>query len=475
MSTTNNRWIALAILLTAPFLSVIDVFIINIAIPSIQKGVHATDGQIQLVIAGYLLGYAAFLITGGRAGDAFGRKKVFIWGMLLFTFISCICGLAQSANVLNVARFLQGISAAFMVPQTITYIQVLFPEPEKRTKAIGFFGITLGLASVIGQFMGGYFSSLSGAIEGWRFIFFINLPIGILSLYMAKRYLKETVINTSQKFDYAGVGILTTALVCLIYPLIQGREAGWPLWSILAIAGSFGVFWYFITHQKSKFKKGGNPLIHMELFKYKDFNLGLLAVLFFFMVHSSYLLISTVFFQEGLGIKPYQAGLIFVFFGAGFTLSSLLSVRYVIRYGKVVLQWGVLLMIACLLLQYRFFNSDLSRAQIVAVLIMYGFGGGMVMPSLLNMALKSMPVHHAGAAAGVYSTFQQTASALGVSIIGGIFFFFANGHAPNHSFTHAFHYGIIAEIICLVVVGFVLHLLPAPKQSAVTQPLVFAE
>jgi len=216
---------------------VIDVFIINVAIPSIRKGVHATDAETQLVIAAYLLGYAVFLITGGRAGD--------------------LCGLSTTASMLCVARLFQCVTAAFMVPQTISYIQILFPGAAERAKAVGLFGVTLGLASIIGQSMGG----------GCR-------------------------------TDYVGVLLLTVAMVALIYPIIQGRESGWPLWSIAAIAGSVFLFRGFFIHQSRKLERGGDPLIHTHLFIYRDFNLSLAAVLFYFMAHSSYLLTSTVYFQE---------------------------------------------------------------------------------------------------------------------------------------------------------------------------------
>ena len=231
MKTTNNKWLELIIVLAAPLLSVIDVFIINIAILTIKKGIHATDGEMQFVIAGYLLGYAAFLITGGRAGDHFGRKKVFFWGMLAFTVASCLCGLSQSALQLNVTRFFQGLSASFMVPQTIAFIQVLFTDTKERAKAFGLYGITLGTAAAIGQVLGGYLSDTHWVIEGWRLVFFINLPIGIITLWATHKYVTETPKHESTKFDYTGIVILTFALFSLIYPLIQGRESGWPLWS----------------------------------------------------------------------------------------------------------------------------------------------------------------------------------------------------------------------------------------------------
>src|ERR1700748_659312 len=250
MNQPKNKWLELVIVLSAPLLSVIDVFIINVAIPAIKKGVHATDAEVQLVIAGYLLGYAAFLITGGRAGDHFGRKKVFFWGMLAFTVTSCLCGLSVNAFQLNITRFFQGLSASFMVPQTIAFIQILFTEPKERAKAIGMFGITLGIASVTGQVLGGYLSDTHWAIEGWRLIFFINLPIGIATLWATHKYVAETKTNHGSKFDYSGILILTIALFCLIYPLIEGREHGWPLWSIALLITSLFVFVYFFRDQK---------------------------------------------------------------------------------------------------------------------------------------------------------------------------------------------------------------------------------
>src|ERR1700712_5357847 len=252
MRKTTSPWTALIIVLTAPLLSVIDVFIVNVAISAIKKGVHASDGQVQLVIAGYLLGYASFLITGGRAGDHFGRKKIFFWGMLSFTIFSCFCGLAQTPFQLNLMRFFQGVSASFMFPQSIAFIQILFTDPKERAKAIGWFGITLGIASIIGQVLGGFLSEVHWIVDGWRLIFFINLPVGLAALWATHHYLAETKQHESPVFDYSGIAILTAALFCLIYPLTQGREAGWPLWSIILMLFSMVLLYYFIYDQKKK-------------------------------------------------------------------------------------------------------------------------------------------------------------------------------------------------------------------------------
>jgi MFS family permease len=347
-----------------------------------------------------------------------------------------------------------------MMPQTIAYIQLLFTGTKERAKAIGLYGITLGIASITGQVLGGYLSDTHWVIEGWRLIFFINLPIGIITLWATQRYLEETEPNQGSRFDYQGVLILTAVLFSLIYPLIKGREAGWPLWSFGLLALAVLLFIYFVADQNRKLRLNKNPLIDVRLFRIKDFNIGLLAVLFHFMVHTSFLLVSAVYLQNGLGISSLACGLYYVFPGVLFTLASVTASRLIVRFGKRILQVGVIILITAFTLQALFFKPQVPGSVIFFLMGIYGLGNGLVLPSLLNLALKSVPQHYAGAAAGVYSTFQQTASALGVSIIGGIFFYFAK--AGWHI---AFGYAIAAMVVCLGMVGLMLYLLPDNRQT----------
>ncbi|UOE52147.1 MFS transporter [Mucilaginibacter sp. SMC90] len=463
MSKTISPWLALAIVLTAPLLSVIDVFIINVAIPSIKAGVHANDAQVQLVIAAYLLGYAAFLITGGRSGDHYGRKRTFFWGMIGFTIFSCLCGLSQTPDQLNLMRFFQGVSAAFMVPQSIAFIQVLFSDSKERSKAIGWFGITLGLASVIGQVLGGYFSGGHFFVPGWRLIFLVNLPIGAISLLAAWLYLPETERHNSTKMDMSGVMILTIALFCLIYPLIQGRESGWPWWSFALLIFSGIILWYFVYDQRRKKTAGKAPLIDTDLFKFRDLNIGLAAVLFHFMMHTSYLLLSAVFLQNGLGVSPLASGLYFVAPGILFTMSSVAASRWIPKYGTPVLQIGIAIIVITFCLQIMYFKTGASIAILFTLQALYGLGNGLVLPSLLNITLRSLPPQFAGAAAGIYSTVQQTSSALGICLIGG-FFYYLIDHTKNVQ--QAFHYGLAMQIACLVILSILLMLLPKKVKGA---------
>jgi predicted MFS family arabinose efflux permease len=255
-------------------------------------------------------------------------------------------------------------------------------------------------------------------------------------------------------------------LFCLIFPLIEGREKGWPLWSIALLVASVGIFAYFIHNQKQKLAANKNPLIDVRLFKIKDFNIGLLAVLFHFMLHTSYLLLSAVYLQNGLGVSAMYCGMYFIFPGILFITSSLMASKLILRFGKRVLQVGTLILALAFLLQLQFLKPGVNTWVIILLMSGWGLGNGLVLPSLLNIALKSVPAAYAGAAAGVYTTFQQTASALGISIIGGIFFYFS-----RQGWQAAYTAGIIAILVCVALVGLMLYLLPDKKPSVQTVPV----
>lgn len=447
MNNISNRWLQHCILLFGPLLTVIDVFIVNIAIPSIKKSLLATDSEVELVIAAYIIGYASFLITGGRLGDYWGRKKMFMLGMFLFVVTSALCGIAKSPLLLILGRLLQGISGAIMTPQPLSYLQILFPEPKVRAKALGLVGFTLGIGSLLGQFLGGYFAELQVQIEGWRFIFFINLPIGLIALLATYQFIIETPINRQQKFDYLGVFLLSISLSGIVYPLTEGRELGWPLWSILILILAIIVFVYFIYYQKKLTDGHKNPLINIHLFQIKSFRIGILMVIFYFMTHTSFYLTSTIFLQSGLNMSSYQTGLLFVYSGILFVVSSLLSIRLVNKLGKLALQLGILLMIADLSLQTFFFTKEVSYETLLSLIALTGLAGGLIIPALLNFTLKEITPKFSGAAAGVYNTSQQMAASLGISVIAGIFFLTI---AKTNDIPKAFHCSLIAQISSLI-------------------------
>lgn len=458
------KWLLLAIISSSVFLSVMDIFIVNIAIPAIKTGIHGTDSDIQLVIALYLLGYAIFLVTGGRAGDYFGKKKVFVVATLLFVIFSAVCGFAQMPWQLNAARFFQGVSAAWMIPQGITYIQELFPAGPERVKALGIYGSVAGSASAIGQFLGGLLPEVESFLEGWRLVFLINLPIGLVVVSMALFLLPPDRLRGNSRnagFDHAGVLLLTGALACLIYPLIRGRELNWPWWCMTMLCAGGVLLALFIMGQKRESLAGRRPLLDVRLFGFRDFNIGMAIVLFYFMVQDSYFLINVVLLETGLGFNSAETGILFVFQGVGYVVASLVSLRLVPLFGKKVLQVGVAIMIVTLALHILILNGpDVDKYLLYPILFAYGTGCGSVLPSLLAVGLKSIPVELAGAASGTFSTFQQTAIALGIGVTGGIFFSNLGPLPDVATYISAYRIATVTNIALLALVGFFLWLLP---------------
>lgn len=461
-----SRWIFLLIVSTAAFLSVLDLFIVNVALPSIREGIHGTNGDTQLVVALYLLGHAIFLITGGRLGDHYGRKKIFVLSMLLFTLASGCCAAAQNATQLNTARFFQGAFAAFMVPQSIAYIQLLFPEQDKRIKALGIYGAIAGIASVIGQFMGGILPEIHSTISGWRWLFLVNLPAGLLSAAAAWYWLQEPTVTAKGKLDYSGVLLLSGGLVSLIYPLIRGREMGWPLWSLVLLPVSVLLLGLFTYDQHRKQKAERAFLIDLHLFSYREFNKGLGIVIAYFIVQDSYFLINTIMLQTGIGLTPAMTGHYFVVQGTGYVVAAVFSIRLVGLYGKIVLQAGVILMLAMLLVHIilmetapvgSLVSATNYRHVFMAVLFLYGMGCGSVLPSLLTFALRNIPPHLAGTAAGTYVTFQQTAIALGVCITGGLFFEILGETPSVVQWLMAYRWATAVNIFFLLIVSYGLY------------------
>ncbi|AZA77729.1 MFS transporter [Chryseobacterium sp. G0186] len=455
------KYLNLIVILFGQLLTIMDIFIINVSIPSIQHSIHASNGEMQFMIAAYLIGFASFLITGGRLGDLYGRKKIFIIGLLFFMISSIGCGISSGAVQLVISRFIQGLSAALMAPQVLSMIQILFTGHEERTKAMGWYGITIGIGTILGQFLGGYFSSLTVMEESWRLIFLINIPICLLAIFYSAKQLEESRDEVSQAFDVWGVFTLSAGLFGITYALTASEKEGLTGQNILLVIISICIVMYFIKNQKDKLKKKIAYLIDFELFQYKNFSLGIIAVSFFFIMLDSYFYILSLFFQDGLKISPLNAGEIIVFQGLGFILASIFSVKLILKYGKKALLVGLGFIITVLIFQVIFFRIQTAFYLFYLLLFLHGIGVGSIIPSLANIALSGMPEKLIGNASGVYNTFQQIAAIIGIVAIGSVFYYFLDEKPLVQNYYKAFSIVVFINIICLLLVMIAVFRVPA--------------
>ena len=426
------RWRALGVVLVASFMVLLDISIVNVAIPTIQRSLGATFAQIQLVFAGYQLSYAVMLITGGRLGDIFGRKRLFLIGVAGFTVASALCGLAQSPDALVWSRVIQGLFAALMYPQVLAVIQVSFP-PKERGAAFGIFGAVIGVATISGPLVGGLLIE-ANVLSGWRPIFLVNVPIGIGAMVAAVFLLKESKAPHRPKVDLPGVALVTAALGLLTYPLVQGREAGWPTWAFVSLAASVPMFALFVAYIVWRKRQQRWPLIDPGLFTDRAFVVGLLICLAFFAGIPAFFLTFSLYLQIGLGFGAMHAGLTTVPFAVASGFASGASIRLAPKLGKRILMIGItVLMVGMLLLiaDVAHFGVAITSLDLVPVLAIAGAGLGLTVAPLLTIILANIAPSSAGAASGVLTTVQQVGGALGVALVGVVFFGLLGSHAPD--------------------------------------------
>jgi EmrB/QacA subfamily drug resistance transporter len=420
----SRRWVALAVVLIAGFMQLVDISIVNVAIPSIQRDLDATYSQIQWVLAGYQLAFAVMLITGGRLGDIYGRKRLFMTGMAGFTVASALCGLAQNPGMLIGSRVFQGLMGAIMFPQILSVIQVTFP-PRERGTAFGMFGATIGLATITGPLVGGLLIEADLLGLEWRPIFLVNVPIGIAALAVATRFLVESKAPRALRPDPVGVAIVTAGLLLLVYPLVQGRDLGWPLWTFVSMAAAVPVLIGFGVYERHKKARDGSPLVDMDLFRQRSFVPGLLVAGIFFMGIPAFFLTFSLWLQIGLGFSALHAGLTGAPFAVGSAVASAASVRLAPSLGRRILSIGALLLVAgmvALIWTVDRYDGAVHSWQLLPALLVCGLGLGSVVAPLVTVVLAGIRGQDAGAASGVLSTVQQVGGAVGVALIGVIFF-----------------------------------------------------
>ncbi|MGV9994304.1 MFS transporter [Streptomyces sp. NPDC003374] len=463
----RRRWFALAIVMTAAFMDLVDVTIVNIAIPSIQKDAGASFSQIQWITAGYALAFAAGLITGGRLGDIHGRKRLFLVGIGGFTLASALCGFAANPEMLVASRILQGAMAAMMVPQVLSIVHATFPAHE-RGKVFGLFGAIVGLGAVSGPLLGALLTEWNLFGLEWRPIFLINLPVGIAALLLGSRFITESRAPRALKLDLVGVAVVTVGLLMLLYPLTRGRELGWPLWGYASMAGAPVVFAALVAYERRKAARDGSPLIELSLFRVKSFAAGIAVQTVFGVALGVFFLVWTLYMQIGLGWSPLRAGLTGVPFSLAVSTAAGLSVQKLVpRFGRKVLQTGALTMAAGVLLyiwESERYGLHIAPWQMALPLVVMGAGMGLIVAPLTDAVLSEVPREHAGSASGLINTVQQMGNALGLALVSVVFFGLIDDRPAadrvGPAFVDAFQHALVWVAAVLGVIFVLMSALP---------------
>jgi EmrB/QacA subfamily drug resistance transporter len=460
-----RRWLAFAILLIANFMNLIDVTIVNVALPSLQKNLGAGSSQIEWVVAAYVLAFALGLLPFGRLGDIVGRKKMFLLGVGGFTLASALCGLAPNIELLIAARVLQGFAGSMMTPQVLAIVQVTFP-PQEKGFAFSLFGLSAGLASVAGPLVGGLLIGADLWGLDWRPIFLVNIPFGLLAVIAGAMFITKVPGHAGMKNDYVGIGIFGIAILLLVFPLIEGRTFGWPLWAFLMVGASIIAMFAFYMWEHRRERNNEAQLLSAHLLRNGNFVLGAgVATIFFSGIPGMFMVIA-IFLQSGFGMTPLESGLTTVPFSLGVLIISLLSGRVGSNYLRQRLIGGSL-MLAVGIAWMRFVISGLGDGidhwWFAAPMAIAGMGLGIGISALFQTILSSVPPKDAGAGSGALQAFQQVGGALGVALAGEIFFTtLTNGMAGGPASPHVPFVGAASNALIYQIAVFVAVAVLAP-------------
>ena len=414
------------VILLAFFMDLLDTTIVNIAIPSIQKELGASYASIQWIVAGYALTFALFLITGGRLGDIFGYKRLFLIGIAGFALASAACGFAMSSEMLISSRLVQGLCAALMVPQILSTIQVMYTTTEERQGVSAFYGALAGIATVGGPILGALLITGNPFGAGWRTIFLINLPVAAAALIFGAIYLPDRKSPHPLHLDIIGVVLVVVAMLMLMFPLIEGRQLDWPTWAFVSMAASLAVFALFAWSQIRKDRRDGSALVVPHLFRARSFVAGIAISIAFYAVVASFFLVLTLFLQIGLGYSVLKAGLTGIPFSIGVSLTAGLSGPVLVpRFGRNIITAGPIVMLAGFALfiaAMAHFGGAVSPWELAPALLIAGAGMGSVVAPIYPFILAEVAVKDAGSASGIINAVGQVGGAMGVAAIGVIFF-----------------------------------------------------
>lgn len=452
-----RRWGALWICLVAGFMTLLDVSIVNVALPSMERGIGATPGDVSWVVSGYALTFGLALVPSGRLGDDYGRKKMFLLGLLLFVATSVLCGLARDARWLVIARLCQGIAGGLLNPQVIGMIQQLFTGRE-RGRAFGFFGATVGLSTAVGPLLGGLLIQGFGVDEGWRYVFYVNLPIGVLALSLGMRLLPGDRVapRRRQVPDLLGTVVLGLGVAAVMLPLIEDEQAGsHPRWWLTGVGAALLLL--FVLWERWLGARGGNPLVKLRLLAVRSYSMGALLGLLYFAGFTGIFLTATLFFQQGLGYSALEAGASTLAFAVGSAISPAIGGRFVYRYGRPMVVLGmvaVALGLGATALLIRDWTGANTALVLAGPLFVAGFGSGLVIAPNQTLSLEEIPPAEGGTAAGVFQTAQRVGAAIGTALGGSLFFGqLSRSHGNYHQSAALGVAGAVALVLVTLVVG----------------------
>src|SRR6476469_8539461 len=450
-SPPGRSWSALAVLMIGTFMFVLDFFLVNVALPAIQQGLRAGEGAIEWIVAGYAISTAVLLVTGGRLGDQFGRRRVFAIGMTVFVLTSAACALAPDPAVLVTARILQGVGAALMAPNILSLLGVVYSGPA-RVRALSVYGMVMGLAAVSGQLSGGVLIRADLAGMGWRAIFWINVPLGVAALLACRRLVPESRADQGSRFDLAGVALITACLVAIVLPLVDGRQEGWPAWSWIALGSAVPLAIAFVAHQRRKADRGGVPLLNPRVFASWPLRAGLITQTVFWCQQAASYLVIGLYLQQGRGLSPLAAGAVFAFLAAGYLLTSFPAPALTVRFGRRVIGAGALYLAAG---HGGAVSSVSSVAWLFPGLVLLGAGQGLCITPLTTTVLAHSDPATAGSVSGALSTAQQVGNSVGVAVTGVLFF-----GTLSHGYGLAFERSVLQMGALLLLVAAQTRLMP---------------
>ena len=451
-----RRWLAAIVMIVGALMDMIDVTIVNVALPTIRRDLHASATQLEWVVSAYMLAFAAALIIAGNLGDLFGRKRVFLAGVTVFGLASLAAGLSGSGAELIAARVVQGTAAAAMAPQVLATFRAIFSGAE-RGKAFSIYGAMLGFASAVGLLLGGVLTEANLFGWSWRAVFFVNIPVAVAALIAGLRFVPETRDPGARRPDVPGAVLLAGSLVAIVYPLLEGRQLGWPAWVWVLLAGGvagLGGLGLLEARRAGRPADGPAPLLKVGLFRVPAFAAGLGVQMAFSAGLQGFFLAFALWLQAGEHFSPLKAGLTAVAFSAGSFIGAPVAVPLAQRYGRRVLAIGGVLMaagIAGVSLVVSHIGVNGSPWPVVPGLVVCGAGLALLIIPLVNVVLAAVPVEAAGGASGLFSTAQQLGGAVGVALFGTVFFGYLSGHSFEASMLHTAPYAIGAFALCAVL------------------------